>query len=103
MNSGDPGSNSAGENDHPEENMDKKKKKDKVAKEREAYVCSVCSVTCDHPTVFETHLMGKKHAAKVKKHAEVKVDAFWFTLEVKDLNEYETQIYICLNTVTGSL
>uniref|UniRef100_A0A1J3CNX4 Meiosis arrest female protein 1 n=1 Tax=Noccaea caerulescens TaxID=107243 RepID=A0A1J3CNX4_NOCCA len=74
MNSGDPGSNSAGENDHPEENMDKKKKKDKVAKEREAYVCSVCSVTCDHPMVFETHLMGKKHAAKVKKHAEVLFD-----------------------------
>ncbi|CAA7022473.1 unnamed protein product [Microthlaspi erraticum] len=58
----------------PEEKMEKKKKKDKVAKEREVYVCSICSVSCDHPMVFETHLMGKKHSAKVKKHAEVLFD-----------------------------
>ncbi|CAF2144885.1 unnamed protein product [Brassica napus] len=42
--------------------------KDKVSKDKaesEAYVCSICSVVCACPTVFESHLMGRRHAAKV--------------------------------------
>lgn len=73
MNSGDPESNSAGATEHPEEYMDKKKK-EKVTKdetEREPYVCSICNVICDCPIVFESHLMGRRHAAGIKKHAEV--------------------------------
>lgn len=54
--------------EHPEEFKDKVSK-DKA--EPEAYVCSICSVVCVCPIVFESHLMGRKHAAKVKKHAEV--------------------------------
>ena len=73
MNSGDPESSSAGATEHPEEYMDMKK--EKVAKdakaELKAYVCSICSVICLSPTVFEAHLMGRKHAKGVKKHAEV--------------------------------
>ncbi|CAF2129428.1 unnamed protein product [Brassica napus] len=76
MNSGDPESSSAGATEHPEEYMDMKK--EKVAKdakaELKAYVCSICSVICLSPTVFEAHLMGRKHAKGVKKHAEVLFD-----------------------------
>ncbi|XP_013621449.1 PREDICTED: uncharacterized protein LOC106327752 isoform X2 [Brassica oleracea var. oleracea] len=60
-----------GVTEHPEEF------KDKVSKDKsesEAYVCSICSVVCACPTVFESHLMGRRHAAKVKKHAEVLFD-----------------------------
>ncbi|KAF8083748.1 hypothetical protein N665_0754s0005 [Sinapis alba] len=57
-NSGD----TAGITEHPEEFMDKVAK-DKA--EPEAYVCSICSVVCVCPIVFESHLMGRRHAAKV--------------------------------------
>ncbi|XP_009130161.1 uncharacterized protein LOC103854945 isoform X3 [Brassica rapa] len=67
MNSGD----YEGVTEHPEEFKDKVSK-DKA--ESEAYVCSICSVVCACPTVFESHLMGRRHAAKVKKHAEVLFD-----------------------------
>ncbi|KAL1215088.1 hypothetical protein V5N11_007666 [Cardamine amara subsp. amara] len=76
VNSGDPESSSAEAPEHPEEYMDKKNK-DTVAKyeaEREPYVCSICSVICDCPIVFESHLMGRRHAAGVQKHAEVLFD-----------------------------
>ncbi|CAH2044053.1 unnamed protein product [Thlaspi arvense] len=76
MNTGDLESNSAGATEHPEEYMEKKRK-DKVTKdgaEPEAYVCSICSVISDCPIVFESHLMGRRHAARVKKHAEVLFD-----------------------------
>ncbi|CAN6912627.1 unnamed protein product [Brassica oleracea] len=72
MNSSDPECSSAGATEHPEEYMDMKKEKvtkDKKA-ELKAYVCSICSVICLSPTVFEAHLMGRKHAKGVKKHAE---------------------------------
>ncbi|KAJ0238151.1 hypothetical protein HA466_0242590 [Hirschfeldia incana] len=65
MNSGDPGGVTVEEF------------KDKVPKDKsepEAYVCSICSVVCACPTVFESHLLGRRHAAKVKKHAEVLFD-----------------------------
>ncbi|CAF2017821.1 unnamed protein product [Brassica napus] len=72
MNSSDPECSSAGATEHPEEYMDMKK--EKVAKDKKAelkaYVCSICSVICLSPTVFEAHLMGRKHAKGVKKHAE---------------------------------
>lgn len=69
MNSGD----YEGVTEHPEEFKDKVSK-DKA--ESEAYVCSICSVVCACPTVFESHLMGRRHAAKVKKHAEVTLSIF---------------------------
>uniref|UniRef100_M4D919 C2H2-type domain-containing protein n=1 Tax=Brassica campestris TaxID=3711 RepID=M4D919_BRACM len=76
MNSGDSEGSSAGGTEHPEEYMDMKK--EKVAKDKKAelkaYVCSICSVICLSPTVFEAHLMGRKHAKGVKKHAEVLFD-----------------------------
>ncbi|KAG2263605.1 uncharacterized protein LOC106411072 isoform X1 [Brassica napus] len=76
MNSSDPECSSAGAAEPPEEYMDMKKEKvtkDKKA-ELKAYVCSICSVICLSPTVFEAHLMGRKHAKGVKKHAEVLFD-----------------------------
>ncbi|CAN7012460.1 unnamed protein product [Brassica rapa subsp. trilocularis] len=76
MNSSDPESSSTGATEHPEEYIDMKK--EKVAKDKKAelkaYVCSICSVICLSPTVFEAHLMGRKHAKRVKKHAEVLFD-----------------------------
>lgn len=48
MNTGESETNSAGANDHPEGNTDKKMK-DKVAEdeaEREAYVCSIPNAEC---------------------------------------------------------
>ncbi|XP_048602820.1 uncharacterized protein LOC106444869 isoform X5 [Brassica napus] len=68
MNSGD----YEGVTEVPDELKDKDMTKDKA--EPEAYVCSICSVVCTCPTVFESHLMGRRHAAKVKKHAEVLFD-----------------------------
>ncbi|CAH8328739.1 unnamed protein product [Eruca vesicaria subsp. sativa] len=75
INSSDPESNSSGASEHPEEYIDMKK--ENVTKEKaevKAYVCSICSVICLSPAVFEAHLMGKKHAKGVKKHAEVLFD-----------------------------
>ncbi|KFK27890.1 hypothetical protein AALP_AA8G443100 [Arabis alpina] len=66
MNSGDPESNST-------LGSDKNKKKNKVTKD-EAYECTICNVICDCPIVFESHLLGRKHAASVKKHSEVIFD-----------------------------
>ncbi|KAJ0248775.1 hypothetical protein HA466_0158280 [Hirschfeldia incana] len=74
MNSGDPESSSAGATEHLEECTDMDLKKEKVTKDKaelKAYVCSICSVICLSPTVFEAHLMGKKHAKGVKKHSEI--------------------------------
>ncbi|ESQ31819.1 hypothetical protein EUTSA_v10003670mg [Eutrema salsugineum] len=76
MNSGDPESNPEGATEHLKEYM-VKKGKDNVNKdgaEPEVYVCSICNVICVHPIVFESHLMGKKHAKSVKRHAEVLFD-----------------------------
>lgn len=69
---------------HLEEDMNKKKKTKKKKKKNtftengtpEAYVCSLCSVTCDCPTVFESHLKGRKHAAMIKNHTEVSCCVF---------------------------
>ncbi|CAH8389640.1 unnamed protein product [Eruca vesicaria subsp. sativa] len=74
MNSGDPESSSAGASEHPEEYMDMKENVTKEKAEVKAYVCSICSVICLSPAVFEAHLMGKKHAKGVKKQAEVLFD-----------------------------
>ncbi|KAF3540352.1 hypothetical protein F2Q69_00025202 [Brassica cretica] len=59
------------------EDMNKKKKKRNKEKSRvieedkaEPYVCSICSVICDSPAMFESHLNGRKHAATIEKHAE---------------------------------
>lgn len=71
MNSGD----YEGVTEVPDELKDKDMNKDKA--ESEAYVCSICSVVCACPTVFESHLMGRRHAAKVKKHAEVTLSIFF--------------------------
>ncbi|KAF8089557.1 hypothetical protein N665_0502s0023 [Sinapis alba] len=66
MNSGDPESSSAEATEHPEEYTDMKKengtKDNDVPK---PYVCSICSVSCVSPIVFESHLMGRKHATRV--------------------------------------
>ncbi|KAL0890489.1 hypothetical protein Bca101_014472 [Brassica carinata] len=73
INSGDPESSSAGATEHPKEYM----KKVKATKENDVpkpYVCSICNVSCVCPIVFESHLRGRKHAARVKKHAEVLFD-----------------------------
>lgn len=73
MNSGDPESSSAVATEHPEEYMDMGMSKEKVTKDKaelKAYVCSICSVICLSPTVFEAHLMGRKHAKGLKKHSE---------------------------------
>lgn len=37
--------------------------------------------------VFESHLMGRRHAAKVKKHAEVTLSSVWVLTLKLDLNE----------------
>ncbi|XP_018486938.1 uncharacterized protein LOC108857448 isoform X2 [Raphanus sativus] len=77
MNSGDPESSSAVATEHPEEYMDMGMSKEKVTKDKaelKAYVCSICSVICLSPTVFEAHLMGRKHAKGLKKHSEVLFD-----------------------------
>ncbi|CAN6912625.1 unnamed protein product [Brassica oleracea] len=41
-----------------------------IGDKAEPYVCSICNVTCAHPSVFESHLKGRKHAAKIKKQAD---------------------------------
>ncbi|XP_018441066.1 uncharacterized protein LOC108813110 isoform X3 [Raphanus sativus] len=77
-----PGEPPAGPSENLEEDMnnDKKKKRRKKKKsavieedkaEEEPYVCSLCSVICDSPAIFESHLKGRKHAATIKNHAEV--------------------------------
>lgn len=76
--SGEPETAPAGLSENLKEDMNKKKKKRNKKKSRvieedkaEPYVCSICSVICDSPAIFESHLNGRKHAATVEKHAEV--------------------------------
>ncbi|CAG7896014.1 unnamed protein product [Brassica rapa] len=75
--SGEPETAPAGLSENLKEDMNKKKKKRNKKKSRvieedkaEPYVCSICSVICDSPAIFESHLNGRKHAATVEKHAE---------------------------------
>ncbi|CAN7046011.1 unnamed protein product [Brassica rapa subsp. trilocularis] len=75
--SGEPETAPAGLSENLKEDMNKKKKKRNKKKSRvieedkaEPYVCSICSVICDSPAIFESHLNGRKHAAMVEKHAE---------------------------------
>ncbi|CAF2017811.1 unnamed protein product [Brassica napus] len=56
------------------EDMTKKKKSTVIEDKYEPYVCNICNVICDHPAVFESHHKGRKHAAKIKKQADKKVD-----------------------------
>ena len=53
------------------EDMTKKKKSTVIEYKYEPYVCNICNVVCDHPAVFESHHKGRKHAAKIKKQADV--------------------------------
>ncbi|CAN7012464.1 unnamed protein product [Brassica rapa subsp. trilocularis] len=53
------------------EDMTKKKKKSTVIESKyEPYVCTICNVVCAHPSVFESHHKGRKHAAKFNKHID---------------------------------
>ncbi|KAF2560248.1 hypothetical protein F2Q70_00018832 [Brassica cretica] len=74
---GEPENEPVGLTENLKEDMNKKKKKRNKKKSRvieedkaEPYVCSICSVICDSPAMFESHLNGRKHAATIEKHAE---------------------------------
>ncbi|XP_033142374.1 uncharacterized protein LOC117132434 isoform X2 [Brassica rapa] len=52
------------------EDMTKKKKSTVIESKYEPYVCTICNVVCAHPSVFESHHKGRKHAAKFNKHID---------------------------------
>ncbi|ONI08797.1 hypothetical protein PRUPE_5G201200 [Prunus persica] len=59
----------------PEEDLETKKRKiiSGGAAAGAVRTCTVCNVVCNSQTVFNSHLAGQKHAAMVKKQAEVGV------------------------------
>ncbi|CAH8362064.1 unnamed protein product [Eruca vesicaria subsp. sativa] len=79
--SGEPENAHAGPSVNLEEDMNKKKKKNRQKKKSrvvedkaEPYVCSICSVICDSPAIFESHLNGRKHADMIDKYSEALLD-----------------------------
>ncbi|KAL0658895.1 hypothetical protein Bca4012_079480 [Brassica carinata] len=72
--SGEPENNAPAE---PIENLEgdmTKKKSTVIEYKYEPYVCNICNVVCAHPSVFESHHKGRKHAAKIKKQADALLD-----------------------------
>lgn len=58
-----------GENEGKIVDNEKSRKGEKVADAVE--VCQLCNVTCNSKAILETHLKGKKHAARLKKATSI--------------------------------